>query len=158
MRTAIVYASKHGTTEKVANQIKSQLNGGEVILFNIEKAGKLEFRAFDRILIGSSVYRGLIQPSVRKFVERNMVELLQKEVGIFVCCMFFEKADQQIRKSFPEVLCNHAKSIQHVGGEFLFEKMNFVERFLVEKITGKKNTVYNLDNEKIKKFITEIES
>jgi menaquinone-dependent protoporphyrinogen oxidase len=157
MRTAIVYASKHGTTAKVAENIQKMLPLGEAELFNLADNKTIEFHLFDRILIGSSVYAGSIQPKARKFVAQNMVDLLQKEVGIFVCCMFFEKANEQIEKGFPEVLRKHARSIKHMGGEFLFEKMNFVEKFLVEKITGKKNTTYNLDDEKIKMFVAEMQ-
>ena len=54
-----------------------------------------------------------------------MIELLQKEVGLFTCGMFFEKAYENIDKNFPEILRVHAKSKHPMGGEFLFEKMNF---------------------------------
>ncbi|HNW51472.1 MAG TPA: flavodoxin domain-containing protein [Prolixibacteraceae bacterium] len=158
MRTAIVYASKHGTTAKVAENIQKMLPLGEAVLLNLADNKTIEFHLFDRILIGSSVYAGSIQPKARKFVAQNMVDLLQKEVGIFVCCMFFEKANEQIEKGFPEVLRKHARSIKHMGGEFLFDEMNMIERFLVEKITGKKSTVHNIDDEKIREFIVEIGS
>ena len=68
------------------------------------------------------------------------------------------KANEQIEKGFPEVLRKHARSIKHMGGEFLFDEMNMIERFLVEKITGKKSTVHNIDDEKIREFIVEIGS
>jgi menaquinone-dependent protoporphyrinogen oxidase len=156
MRTAIVYATKHGTTGKVAGKLKEMLNSDEVELFNLAENNRIEFRSFDRILIGSSIYAGSIQPAVKKFVQQNMVDLLQKEVGIFVCCMFFEKAYEQIEKAFPEVLRNHAKSIKHMGGEFQFDQLNFIERVLVKKITGITNSVSKIDSNSIDSFINEI--
>jgi menaquinone-dependent protoporphyrinogen oxidase len=156
MKTAIIYASKHGTTEKVAEIIKSKLPNDEVELFNLAEKPNVEFRKFDRILIGSSVYAGAIQPKARKFVEQNMIDLLQKKVAIFVCCMFFEKAYEQIEKGFPEALREHARSIKHVGGEFRFDEMNAIERFLVKKIAGAKESVSKIDEKCIEGFISEI--
>jgi len=156
MKTAIIYASKHGTTEKVAEIIKSKLPNDEVELFNLAEKPNVEFRKFDRILIGSSVYAGAIQPKARKFVEQNMIDLLQKKVAIFVCCMFFEKAYEQIEKGFPEALREHARSIKHVGGEFRFDEMNAIERFLVKRIAGAKESVTKIDEKCIEEFISEI--
>jgi len=156
MKTAIIYASKHGTTQKVAGIIKSKLPNDEVELFNLAENPNIEFRKFDRILIGSSVYAGSIQPKARKFVAQNMIDLLQKEVAIFVCCMFFDKAYEQIEKGFPEALRKHAISIKHLGGEFRFEEMNAIERFLVKKIAGASESVSKIDQKGIEKFIDEI--
>lgn len=156
MKTAIVYASKHGTTKKVSEIIKSKLANDDVELFNLNEKPRVEFSRFDRIIIGSSVYAGAVQPKARKFVEQNMIDLLQKEVAIFVCCMFFDKAYEQIEKGFPEALRKHAISIKHLGGEFRFEEMNAIERFLVKKIAGASESVSKIDQTTIDAFINEI--
>ncbi len=85
-----------------------------------------------------------------------MIDLLQKEVAIFVCCMFFEKAYEQIEKGFPEALRKHARSIKHVGGEFRFDEMNAIERFLVRKIAGATESVSKINEKCIEEFISEI--
>jgi len=156
MRTAIVFASKHGTTEQVAGNIRERLIDDEVVLFNLAEKKRIELRSFDRILIGSSVYVGKIQPRVRKFVEQNMVDLLQKEIGLFVCCMFFEKADEQIEKSFSAVIRKHARSIKHMGGEYRFEEMNAIERFLLKTIAGATSSESKINQNNIDSFIAEI--
>jgi menaquinone-dependent protoporphyrinogen oxidase len=156
MKTAIVYASKHGTTKKVSDIIKSKLANDDVELFNLNEKPRVEFSRFDRIIIGSSVYAGAVQPKARKFVEQNMIDLLQKEVAIFVCCMFFDKAYEQIEKGFPEALRKHAISIKHLGGEFRFEEMNAIERFLVKKIAGASESVSKIKQKDIEAFVNEI--
>lgn len=156
MKTAIIYASKHGTTGFVATEIKKRLNGNEVVMYNLNDQQRVELRPFDRIVIGSSIYAGTSLSKVRRFIEQNLVDLLQKQVGIFVCCMFFDKADEQINKGFPEVLRNHARSIKHLGGEFRFEEMNFIERSLVKKISGARESVSNINYETIDEFVREI--
>ncbi|NCA77235.1 MAG: flavodoxin [Alphaproteobacteria bacterium] len=156
MKTAIIYASKHGTTGFVATEIKKRLNGDEVVMYNLNDQQRVELRPFDRIVIGSSIYAGTPLSKVRRFIEQNLVDLLQKQVGIFVCCMFFDKADEQINKGFPEVLRNHARSIKHLGGEFRFEEMNFIERSLVKKISGTRESVSSIKYETIDEFVREI--
>ena len=158
MKTAINYASKHGTTAFVAGEIKKLLVNDEVVLFNLKEQDRVEVRRFDRILIGSSVYAGSTLPKVRKFVEQNMVELLQKEVGIFVCCMFFDKAQEQIDKGFPQALIEHALSVKHLGGEFRFEDMNMIERFLVKKIAGARESVSKIERQNMGLFIEELQA
>ena len=153
MRTAIVYATKHGTTRKVANKIKALVWPGDVILFNLAETRDVELRSFDRIIIGSSIYAGSVSGRVKSFVKQNMVDLLQKEVGLFTCGMFFEKANEQIEKSFPAVLRQHARSIKHLGGEYQFDDLNFVERFLVKKIGGATQSESHIDEKAIVAFV-----
>jgi menaquinone-dependent protoporphyrinogen oxidase len=156
METVIIFASKHGTTAKVAEIIKSKLQNGNTKIVDITEKEPIKIKKFDRIIIGSSIYGGLIHKDIKLFIENNMIELLQKDLGLFTCGMFFEKAYENIDKNFPELLRNHAKSKHPLGGEFLFEKMNFIERFLVKKIAGAKNNVSKIDQKGIEKFIDEI--
>lgn len=156
MKTAIIYASKHGTTGFVAEKIKNLLTDDEVVMFNLDKHDRIELRHFGRIIIGSPLYAGTSLPVVRKFVEQNLLDLLQKEVGIFFCCMFQDKADQQIIKGFPELLRNHARSIRNMGGEYRFEEMNCIERLVVKKISGATGSVSEINDMNIELFVREL--
>src|SRR5690606_7365884 len=80
----------------------------------------------------------------------------QKEVGIFVCCMFSDKADKQITKGFPELLRNHARSIKNMGGEYRFEEMNCIERLVVKKISGATGSVSEINVRNIELFAGEL--
>lgn len=155
MRTAIIYATKHGTTRKVAHKIKEMIWPGDVVLFNLAESRNIDLRLFDKVIIGSSVYAGSVNGRVKLFIKQNMVELLQKEVGLFTCGMFFEKAEEQIEKSFPAVLRQHALSIRHLGGEYRFDDLNFVERFLVKKIGGATQSESHIDEKAMEEFVEE---
>jgi len=156
MKTAIIYASKHGTTNLVAQKIKSLLIDDEVVLFNLGNQDRIELHHFDRIIIGSPLYAGTTLPEVRKFIEHNLLDLLQKEVGIFVCCMFFDKFDKQISKGFPELLRNHARSIKNMGGAYRFDNMNCIERLVVKKISGATTRVSEISFGNIESFVREM--
>jgi len=156
MKTALIYASKHGTTGLVAEKIRNLLIDDEVVLLNLDKQDRIELCNFGRIIIGSPLYSGSPLPVVRKFIEQNILSLLQKEVGIFVCCMFSDYADKQINKGFPELLRNHARSIKNMGGEFRFEEMNCIERLIVKKISGAAGSVSEINVSNIELFVREM--
>ena len=156
MKTALIYASKHGTTGLVAEKIRNLLIDDEVVLLNLDKQDRIELCNFGRIIIGSPLYSGSPLPVVRKFIEQNMLDLLQKEIGIFVCSMFHDKADRQIMKGFPELLRNHARSIRNMGGEYRFEEMNCIERLVVKKISGATGSVSEINARNIELFVREL--
>jgi len=156
MKTAVIYASKHGTTGFVAQKIKNLLTDDEVVMFNLERQERIDLLPFGRIIIGSPLYTGTSLPVVRKFIEQNLLDLLQKEVGIFVCCMFHDKAEKQIIKGFPELLRNHARIITNMGGEYRFEDMNCIERLVVKKISGATGSVSEINVRNIDLFVRKL--
>lgn len=143
MKTAIIYATTHGTTEKVAQQIEKQL--GNAQLFNLKQIKNIDLSQFDQVVIGGSIHAGQIQSRVKNFCKQNMVDLLQKRVALYLCGMNEPDYDTELNNAYPELLRKHAITSQVVGGEFLFDKMNFIERFLVRKISGVSQTVSKID-------------
>ncbi|HOZ15992.1 MAG TPA: flavodoxin domain-containing protein [Tenuifilaceae bacterium] len=154
MKTAIVYATSHGTTEKVANIIASKL--GNTTLINLKKSGHIDLTQYQQVIIGGSIHAGGIQRKVREFCQRNMVQLLQMRVGLFICAMNEPEFDNELKMSFPELLRNHAISKKVVGGEFIIEKMNFIEKFLVKKISGVSQTISKIDENRVVELVSEL--
>jgi len=158
MRTAIVYTSNHGTTEKVAQKIKEGLGEEKAQLFNLKKNKKFDVSQFDQIIVGGSIHAGQVQKKVKHFLEKNTPELLKKRLGLFLCCMHEDEAVNQFNREFPEKLRSHAISKKIMGGEFLFEKMNFVEKALIKKIAGVKESVSKINHNEIEAFVKEIKN
>lgn len=136
MKTAIVYASSHGTTEKVAYLIREKLDSSTVEIFNLKNKPKLDLSNYENIIIGGSIHAGSIQSEVKKFIKEHTVSLMEKRVALFLCCMNEPEEREEFNTNFPELLRNHSVYNAIVGGEYIFEKMNFIERFLVRKISG----------------------
>ncbi len=149
MKTAIIYATSHGTTEKVANLIMKGLNSTDVSLINLKEGKTIDLSLYDTIIVGGSIHAGSIQGSVIEFCKKNLVELLQKRVALYVCAMNEPEFETELKNAFPELLYNHAVSKQVVGGEFLFDKMNFIEKMLVRNISGIKETTSKINYPKI---------
>lgn len=148
--TAIIYMSKHGTTEKIALSIHKLINKEDVHPIDLSINKKPDISGYNKIIIGGSIHAGAIQKRIRDFIALNLNELMKKEVALFLCCMKdSEEAREQFENAFPEVLRKHAKKIEIVGGEFLFDKMNFFERAIVKKIAGVQENISKIDNQKI---------
>ncbi len=154
MKTAIIYATTHGTTEKVAQQIEKQLGNSQ--LFNLKQIKNIDLSQFDQVVIGGSIHAGQIQSRVKNFCKLNMVDLLQKRVALYVCGMNEPEFETELSNAYPELLRKHAITSKVVGGEFLVDKMNFIERFLVRKISGVSQTVSKIDEGKVSELVHEL--
>jgi menaquinone-dependent protoporphyrinogen oxidase len=98
---------------------------------------------------------GQVHKKTKAFIEKNLEELLQKEVGLFLCCMEQgDKAKEQYELAFPEKLRDHAVANSLMGFEYLLEKMGFLEKIMVKKITGKDESFSKINEEAIQEFVS----
>jgi len=155
MKTAIIYLSKHGTTEKVARKIQSLMPNEDVTLINMKSQKHPELTSFDRIIIGGSVYAGTVSKKLMKFCQIHEPVLSVKELGLFVCGMEPNPDKQlvELNSAFPESLRSCAKSSAFLGGEFLIDKMNFIEKLIIKKIAHVEKTTSNIKEEAIELFV-----
>ncbi|MBN2012001.1 flavodoxin [candidate division KSB1 bacterium] len=152
MKTIIIYASQHGCAEKCANDLKTLLNNNAEVA-NLKKGRLPDLTSYDRIILGGSIHAGKVQRKVKQFVQKYGGLLLTKKLGLYLCCMEEnEKAKQQFDNAFPVELRNHATAIGMFGGEFDFERMNFIERAIIRKIAKLEQSVSKIDQEKIRMF------
>lgn len=153
MKTAIFYMSKHGCVEKAASLLKKYLKNDEVEIFNLKKDKLKSLNNFDKIIIGGSLHAGMLQKKIKTFYTKNLNILLKKELGIFLCCMEDgEDAKKQFNKVYPENLRNHAKATGLFGGEFVFSKMNTIEKIIIKKIAKTDKDVLKFKEEEVKAF------
>lgn len=155
MKTLIVYATNHGTTESVARKIQEKAHG-EITLINLKHQEKIDLHPYDQVIIGGSIHAGLLQKRVRQFYEKNMSILLQKPIGLFLSCMEENKAQEQFDRAYPEILRTHASSKQITGGAFNMDKMNFIERAIVKKVAGITESISNIKEDRIEALIKEM--
>jgi len=154
MKIAIIYASSHGTTQKVAELIAEKINEKDVVCLEAKKSINADLTTFDKIIIGGSIHAGQMQKSIVKFCEANSEKLLQSPLALFVCGMETdpEKKQAEVEKAYPEKLRSHASIVKFTGGEFLFEKMNFMERLIIKKIAKTDKSVSAIDLSAIEAF------
>ncbi len=157
MKTLVTYSTTHGCTEKTALELKEFL-GGDVQLVNLKKEPHPKVHGFDRIIIGGSIHAGRIQKTVRRFCNKNIDELSNKELGLFICCMEEgHKAQIQFNDAFPEILRRKAKATACFGGEFDFEKMSGFQRMIIKKVSKIESSTSKVDHEAIRNFSTKMD-
>jgi menaquinone-dependent protoporphyrinogen oxidase len=156
MTYLIIYMSRHGTTAKVAADLKEKLGTEKTTLVDLEKDPLPSLEEFPTVIIGGSVHAGTIQQELMTFCIRHKTELLQKRLGLFMCYMNNDLGDLEFEDSFPNELRKHAIAKGFFGGEFLFEKMTALERESVRKVKGIEDSVHRIDEKAIEKFIEDI--
>jgi menaquinone-dependent protoporphyrinogen oxidase len=134
MKTIIIYASKHGSAEKCSELLKGKLHG-EVTIVNIKKEATPDITSFDNIIVGGSIYMGKIQKTVSEFCLKNLNELKNKRIGLFICCMNIKEAEMQLNNSFPKELVSIAATKECFGGEFNLKEMNFMEKAITKMVS-----------------------
>ncbi|MFW6237892.1 MAG: flavodoxin domain-containing protein [Bacillota bacterium] len=158
MRTLVAFSTKYGTTEKaveiLAKHMKSEVDILDLREFPKEDGPNLGL--YDAIAVGGSIYAGKIQREVRGFCLENLEYLLEKPLGLFICCAFGE-AEKQLEAAFSEKLLAHAAVRGYFGYQFNMQRMNFICRSIVRFVTGIKSTERALDKTSIKQFARKLE-
>ena len=152
MKTAIIYSTTHGFTTSVVQQLKEKLNG-EVDIINLRQGHPSGLDSYHRIILGGSIHAGQIQRRLRDFIEQNLDVLANKELGLFICCMHEgQEAKDQLLNAFPEKLHQYSKAEAILGGAFDFDKMNFLERMIVRKVAGVRESTRKTDHKAVERF------
>ncbi len=155
-KTVIIYQSRAGTTEKAARILSEKING-DTTLINLKKDKNPPLDDYPRVIIGGSIRASMIQSGIKKYIEKNMDILKTKDVGLFLCCMEEgDNAEKQFNESYPEELRNMAKAKGLFGGEFDFNKLNFLEKGIIKKVAGITESVSNIKHEAIDAFASKL--
>ncbi len=152
MDILIAYGSKHGCTEKCVNLLKEKLDK-KVDLINVKDASGIDLSKYEKVIIGGPIYMGKIQKEVSKFSYNNLEILKEKKIGLFICGMQSEEIlEKQLNENFPRELLATAKSKEYFGGEFIFDKLRFIEKEVVKKVVKVNSDKSSILRENISKF------
>lgn len=152
MKTLIAYSSKYGCTQKCAEALSEKLSG-QTHLVNLKSSKAVDLSQYDRVVIGGSMYMGKIQKQVSSFCTRNLNQLKDKKIGLFICCMAEgEEAQSELHNAFPKELLETAVASEYFGGEFIFEKMNPMYRLIIKKTAKTDKNVSNILEENMNSF------
>ncbi|MCI1742203.1 MAG: flavodoxin domain-containing protein [Prevotella sp.] len=142
MKIAIIYCSKYGTTEKVCHAISKMVGkANEVDLFDLKNQKKLNVHEYDAIVLGSSVYAGKPRTQMVEFCKNNEEQLLSKRLFLFVCGMDKEHAAREIEMTYPAKMLQAAEKSEFIEGEFLLNKISFIERLMLRVFFKVKQSV-----------------
>ncbi len=156
--TLIVYASNHGFVRNCVDLLAARLDG-RVMSVDLKKDDNPDPGNYDAVIVGGSIHAGHIQKSVRRYLDHRAGLLKTKKLGLFLCCMEEgEKAEKEFKESYPDELIAQAAATGLFGGEFDFNKMNFLEKAMVKKASGITAGVTKLRADEIEKFAQKMET
>ena len=152
MNTLIAYASKYGCTEKCAELLSKELIG-KVDVINLKEVRDIDISKYEKIIIGGSIYIGKIQKEVTDFCSKNLDKLREKRIGLFICGMQEgDTINTELDQNFNTVLIKIADAKEYFGGEFIFDKMNFLDKLVVKKVSKIRSNKSNILEDNIHKF------
>ncbi len=132
MKTLILYKSKKGMTKKLAELVNQEVKSADLYNLNDFKA---DLNNYERVIIGSPVYIGKIDKQMKKFIDNNFSSLNNKSTRIFLCGMNYDNTQDVIDLNFSDEQAK-AFRIDYIGGAYNFEKLNFLQKFIIKKVSG----------------------
>lgn len=157
MKTLVAYCSRHGSAQKIAHLITQELHHTSVRLLDLRMESIPEdLSSYDQVVIGGSIHYGKIQHEVREFCQDQQHKLLKKRLGLYMCYLMTDKAQEEFNDAFPEELPNHASVLGFFGGEIQLEKMNMVDSFITKNLLHKHENEFKLDEAAFDSYITKM--
>lgn len=130
MKTTIVFSGHLGATKNVAELIKKELN--EVDVFDTRQNFKIDFKNYDKIVLGTNVRMSLLNRRFKKFVKKFKRQFFGKKVFVYICAASKEQEAQAYVEKVKKLLPN--AKIYFVGGFFSTENAKGLIKKIIESI------------------------
>lgn len=155
MKTAIIYSSKHGTTEKVANMIADKIaETNDVTLIALNDNPTPDISGYEKVILGTSIYMGKPRDNMKNYTKNRQAAFDGKIIGLFICGGETrpDKQAEELKKAYPDYLHNMALAEGFMGGEYNLEKMGTMERKAIKMKAKIKESKSFLNYEAIDAF------
>ncbi len=151
--TLIVFASKHGNTEKCARELFHLLDGKVDFCNLTERTTYPDISTYSTIIAGGPIYNGKIEETISSFCYQNEEDLKNKRLGLFICCLYSgDRAERELSESFPETLLQAAIVTDYFGGEMPKSNLTFLEKIVLNQMIDSNEQFLNNSLEKIHRF------
>lgn len=184
MKSAIVFASKHGTTAEIAHRIARELGTGhpgdptpghageatpspstpdtdtpadqDVTVLDLAD-GTPDLAGFDLVVLGTPVYAGRPMSTMRSFLRSGSVPDTAR-LELFVTGMVPEPEarEKELSEAYPAGVRERAVARGFLGGRFRLSTLNRFERFVVARIAKTHSDVEAIDEEALQRFVSEL--
>lgn len=151
-KVLIAYATKHGCTEECAKALSGRINA-ETDLWDLREKKQINLNAYDKVIVGGSIYAGRIMKEAREFCTKNEGVLKGKKLGLFICgTSEGDVAAKQVEASFPQDLLSTALVKESFGGKIVLNKMNFMEKKIIKVVAKVESDMSNVSESRIDRF------
>lgn len=150
MKTMILYATKHGAAYEIAQRIAGRISGS--VVYDLKQNNIPPLTQFDCIIIGSSLYAGMIQKEAKEFLSKNADVLCSRRLGLFLSGIDASKEETYFETNFPQDILQAAAVKSFLGGIFDPKKAGRMERLIMKMIAKQSKYMSNIFDDKIKQF------
>lgn len=133
MKILIAYTSKNGTTAECVRRLSAFLSGTDTTVADLSVEHP-DPSGYDVILAGGSVRFGKLSRELRHFLTAERGVLLQKRLGLFLCCGLAHEQEYYIEKLFPKELRASAFSVMYFGGSLRCPSAPLFDRLLLRSM------------------------
>ena len=133
MKTLILYATNHGATSEIARRIASRIEGA--VIHDLKQGGIPALDGVDCVIIGGSIYAGMVRKEVKQYVSQNVTALSDKRFGLFLSGLDKTKEKEYFETNFPPEILAAAKATSFLGGIFDPKKVGVPGRLVIKAIT-----------------------
>ncbi len=149
MKTAVVFASKYGATERCAKLLATSI-GTDATVLDLGADRRPNVESYDAVVVGGPIYGGRILKPVFEFCEHNSDLLTYKRLGLFICCFRAgPEADAELQSAFPATLVAHAGVKDTFGGAVEFEKLGLMDRFVMKRVARLNKSIDRIQEDRI---------
>ena len=138
MKAAIVYTTKHGTTQKVVQEMKALRPDLDIDLINLKDDRNPDLDNYSAIIVGTPVYRGMPPREIEHFCIDYIRQLQTKKLGLFLCGMMpaGEERHREMEIAYAYPLVSHASAFSFFEGTFTYDTLGWLERFMAKRFAG----------------------
>jgi menaquinone-dependent protoporphyrinogen oxidase len=151
MNTLILYATKHGAAREIAGRIAKRLDGA--VTHDLKQGGVPFLAGFDCVIVGGSLYAGMLRKEARTFLRQNVNALRGKRLGLFVSGMDASREKNFLAANFPAELLHAASSSAFLGGIFDPRKAGVIGRVIMKAVSKQAEYTDTIDDAKIQNFV-----
>jgi len=156
MKTLILYATKHGATREIANRLAARIKNA--VIYDLKQSGAPPLAEFDCVIVGTSIYAGMIRKEAKTFIIHNAEVLHRKMLGLYLCGMDESKEKEYFNSNFPADVLQTAKAAAFLGGIFDPKKTGTFERFIMKMAAKQSGYTNTIDDIKIQQFTEKLKS
>jgi len=150
MNTLILYATKHGAAREIARRIAEAMGGAA--LHDLKQGELPSLSGFDCVVIGSSLYAGMVRREAKAYLAQNADALREKRLGLFLCGMDASREKEGFEANFSPDILRAATATAFLGGIFDPKKAGVMGRLIMKAAAGQNGYTNTIDDEKIKRF------
>ncbi|PST88520.1 menaquinone-dependent protoporphyrinogen IX dehydrogenase [Photobacterium iliopiscarium] len=140
-KVLLLHSSCEGQTIKILNHIEQNLGEQyQCDYVDIHLEPKIDFSAYDRVLVGASVRYGHLNKKLYQFIARNLISLEQAKVAFFCVNLTARKegkdtpATSAYIKKFLLKSPWHPKMMAVFAGALRYPRYNFFDRTMIKLI------------------------